>query len=177
MSATGTLVRLRALKPDDTSNWLQWINDPDVMDGLDRAIPVTAEQHAEYIRKNVVQNDAAVWYAIEDAVKGEHIGIVWLWDIHRRHRRAEVRIVISPAHAGHGYGTASLNQVAHYAFNTLGLHKLYAYVHARNAASRRAFESAGFRQEAVLQDEAFSNGAFSEVFRMIRLSDGDARTQ
>jgi diamine N-acetyltransferase len=129
MSATGTLVRLRALTSDDASNWLQWINDPDVMDGLDRAVPVTADQHAEYIRKNVVQNDTAVWYAIEEAVKGRHIGVVWLWDIHWRHRRAEVRIVIAPSHAGQGYGKASLQQVARYAFNTLGLHKLYAYVH------------------------------------------------
>lgn len=177
MSATGALVRLRALQPDDTSNWLAWINDPDVMDGLDRAVPVTAEQHAEYIRKNVVQNDAAVWYAIEDAVKGEHIGIVWLWDIHRRHRRAEVRIVIAPAYAGHGYGTASLNQVAQYAFDTLGLHKLYAYVHERNDRSRRAFERAGFQQEAVLRAEAFWNGGFRDVFRLARLSNGDSRAQ
>ncbi len=141
------------------------------MDGLDRALPATAEQHERYIRQNVTENRTAVWFAVETAKDREHIGIIWLWDINERHRRAEVRIVIAPAAAGRGYGPDALQALSDYAFRTLGLHKLYAYIHERNGRSRSAFERAGFYVEAELKEDAFWNGAFATVWRLARLAE------
>jgi len=169
MNETGERVRLRPLRPSDYGRWLEWINDPVNMDGLDRALPASAEQHEQYIRANVTENRAAVWFAVETLSEREHVGIVWLWDVNDRHRRAEVRIVIGSEAAGRGYGPDALNALALYAFRTLGLHKLYAYIHERNQRSRKAFERAGFVLEATLKDEAFWNGAFAPVWRLARI--------
>lgn len=166
----GERVRLRALRPEDYSRWLQWINDPAVMDGLDRALPATEEQHEKYVQQNVTENRNAVWFAAEDLERGQHVGIVWLWDLNERHRRAEVRIIIAPDVTGRGYGPDALNLLSEFAFRTLGLRKLYAYVHERNARSRSAFERAGFTLEATLKDEAFWNGCFASVWRMVRFA-------
>ncbi|HLI95043.1 MAG TPA: GNAT family N-acetyltransferase [Candidatus Baltobacteraceae bacterium] len=171
MSKAGKQVRLRALRPADYEPWLEWINDPAVMDGLDRALPATGEQHDIYIRTNVTDRSDTVWFAVETIEDRSLVGIVWLWEVNNRHRRAEVRIVIDPAASGRGYGPDALRALSEYAFRILGLHKLYAYVHERNARSRAAFERAGFTLEGTLQGEAFWDGNFAAVWRLARFAD------
>ncbi len=171
MSKAGKHVRLRALRPADYGPWLEWINDPTVMDGLDRALPATGEQHQNYIRANVSDRSDTVWFAVETIEDRSLAGIVWLWEVNNRHRRAEIRIIIDPAASGRGYGSAALRAISDYAFQVLGLHKLYAYVHERNARSRAAFERAGFALEATLQGEAFRDGNFAAVWRLARFAD------
>ena len=171
MTNAGELVRLRSVQASDHAPWLQMINDPAVMDGLDRALPATAEQHERYIRANVTENPNAVWFAVETLKDGKFAGIVWLWDVNNRHRRAEVRIAIAPAASGSGYGSDALRALCGYAFHTLGLHKLYAYIHERNVRSRAAFERAGFSLEATLSGEAFWKGSYAAVWRLARFSD------
>jgi RimJ/RimL family protein N-acetyltransferase len=170
MTNAGELVRLRSVQASDHAPWLEMINDPEVMDGLDRALPATADQHERYIRANVTENPNAVWFAVETLDDRRFAGIVWLWDVNNRHRRAEVRIAIAPSASGKGYGPDALRAICTYAFQTLGLHKLYAYVHERNARSRAAFERAGFSLEATLEDEAFWKGTYATVWRLARIA-------
>jgi len=171
MAKAGKHVRLRSLRPADHGPWLEWINHPAVMEGLDRALPATSEQHERYIRANVTERSDAVWFAVETAQQDQFVGVVWLWDVNTRHRRAEVRIVIDPTASGRGYGSDAVRALSEYAFGTLGLHKLYAYVHERNPRSRAAFERAGFTLEATLEGEAFWNGSFAAVWRLARFAE------
>lgn len=167
MAADG--VRLRAVEQGDVDQWRMWINRADVMEGLDRVLPATEEEHRTFVERYVAGNAAAIWFSI-DAPDGTYVGNIWLWDLHWRHRRAEIRVFVAhPDYQGRGLASAAIARVADYAFETLGLHKLYAYVHASNERSRRAFESAGFSEEAVLHEEAFRDGAFSDVWRLCRV--------
>jgi RimJ/RimL family protein N-acetyltransferase len=157
---------LRAIEARDLAAWREWINRPDVMEGLDRVLPATEDEHRQFVERHVAGNRSAVWFSI-DAQDGTYVGAIWLWDIHWRHRRAEVRLFIGhESYAGLGLGALALRQVTEYAFATLGLHKVYAYVHSSNERSRRAFQRAGFKEEALLRDEAFRDGAFADVARM-----------
>lgn len=164
-----TTCHLRALDGNDSAQWCSWMNRQDVMDGLDRAKPVTAEQHEDYIEKNVTKNENAIWFAIE-AEDGVYVGNVWLWDIHWRHRRAEMRIFVAhEGYQGRGIGTAAIEQISAYASSVLGLHKVYAYVHETNVPSQKAFQAAGFAVEAKLNEEAYRDGAFHAVLRLAKI--------
>jgi ribosomal-protein-alanine N-acetyltransferase len=171
MTAPKATVRLRAVEQRDVEQWRAWINDPEVMEGLDRVLPATEEEHRRFIERHVAGNDPAVWFSIE--ADGAYVGNVWLWDVHWRHRRAEVRLFVGErAVRGSGVGTAAIAAISEYAFGKLGLHKLVAYVHASNEASRKAFEAAGYDVEGELREEAFRDGAFHAVARMARLNLG-----
>ncbi|MDQ2681308.1 MAG: GNAT family N-acetyltransferase [Candidatus Eremiobacteraeota bacterium] len=171
MQSSGGSIRLRPVERKDLELWRDWINRDEIMAGLDRALPVTQAEHERFFERNVVGNDRAVWFAIEAVDSADFIGIIWLWDVDWRHRRGEVRVFIGePTSAGKHYGRAAIDAASTFAFRTLGLHKLYAYVHARNGRSRAAFESAGFRLEATLEKEAFWDGGFFDVWRVCRLS-------
>ncbi len=172
MPESGANVRLRAVEQGDVEQWRAWINDPDVMEGLDRVLPATEDEHRRFIERNIAGNDTAIWFSIE--VDGKYAGNIWLWDVHSRHRRGEVRLFVGDAATrGRGVGIAAIRAIAAYGFDKLGLHKLVAYVHESNEASRKAFEAAGFFEEALLRDEAFRDGEFKAVRRMARL-DKDA---
>jgi RimJ/RimL family protein N-acetyltransferase len=159
-------VTLRAVEARDLAVWRDWINRPDVMDGLDRVLPATEEEHRSFVERHVAGNQSAVWFSM-DAGDGTYVGAAWLWDIHWRHRRAEVRLFVGhPDYGGQGIGAQAIAAIAEYAFGTLGLQKLYAYVHVSNPRSLRAFEKAGFGQEALLRGEAFRDGAFTDVVRL-----------
>ena len=169
-------VTLRAVEQRDVDQWREWINRPDVMEGLDRVLPATEEEHRRFIERNVAGNTSSVWFSIE-AEDGTYVGNIWLWDLHWRHRRAEVRLFVAhPDYQGRGLATAALERVANYAFNDLGLHKLYAYVHSSNERSRRAFESAGYVEEATLRSEAYRDGHFTDVWRLCKVASSASQT-
>jgi len=169
MVLRGRRIGLRAVESDvEREIWRGWINRPDVMEGMDRAVVASAAEHRRYVDEAVAAS-LAVFYGIEPLEQPQLVGIVWLWDVDRLGGRAEVRIVIgAPAARGRGYGTDALDVVAADAFGRLGLRELYAYVHAGNEASRRAFERAGFALEATLQREARRDGREVDVHRLSR---------
>ncbi len=165
------LVRLRAVESDEYETWRAWISRADVVDDMDRAVRPSADEHRRFV-ENAVASERAQFFGIETLEQPRLVGIVWLWELERRHRRAEVGIVVGdPAARGHGYGSDALDALAAHAFGPLGLRKLYAYVHAHNAASRRAFERAGFALEATLEREALRGDRATDVHRLRRFAD------
>ncbi|GAC1576690.1 MAG: GNAT family protein [Candidatus Elarobacter sp.] len=167
----GRLVCLRAIESDDdVETWRSWINRPDVMDGMDRAVIATPQGHRRYVGESQAAGRAE-FFGIDALDGGRLVGVIWLWDVDRRHRRAEVRIVIGDSAArGRGYGADAVDVLARHAFVALGMRKLYAYVHAANAASLRAFERAGFCVEATLEREAYRDGRETDVYRLRRFA-------
>jgi len=138
------------------------------MDVMDRAWPVSDVEHEAWFAALAAERDR-VYFAIERADTGQHIGNVWLWGIDWRHRRAEVRIVIGePAECGRGSGSQAIDAIARYAFARLNLHKLIAYVLATNAPAQRAFEKACFEREATLKEDRWANTAFVDVHLLSR---------
>jgi RimJ/RimL family protein N-acetyltransferase len=172
MMVSGRLTRLRAIEPAELETWRGWINRPDVMEGMDRAVQPSAVEHRRYV-EDALAAERAVFLGIETLRAPRLVGVVWLWDLDPRHRRAEVRIVVGdPDARGKGYGADALEALAAHAFGALGLRKLYAYVHSGNAASQRAFERAGYTVEATLEREAFRGGRETDVHRLRRFADG-----
>ncbi len=170
MRLEGRTVILRPIDPADLERWRAWVNDPEIAGFLDRALPVSGPEHEHFFETMVIGNPRAVWFALErPGAPDDYIGNVWLWDLDARHRRAEVRILIGDRSAwGTGAGTEALQILAGYAFEKLGIQKLYAYVHARNPRAARSFVKAGYIEEARHAREAFWDGQFQDILRFAR---------
>jgi RimJ/RimL family protein N-acetyltransferase len=99
------------------------------------------------------------------------VGNVWLWDIDRRHGKAELRVVIGRQEArGKGLGVEAIDQLCRHAFERLGLHRVYAYVLAINPAARRAFERAGFVLEGTLRDDRRAGDGYVDGYLLARVN-------
>jgi RimJ/RimL family protein N-acetyltransferase len=163
-------VRLEPLDARHLERTLAWVNDPELSRLLDRALPVTATEHEQWFRGLSDRADCR-YFAVETS-EGRHLGNVWLWNIDRRHRRAEARIVIGdPAGTDRGIGTQALGLLTTFAFDSMGLHKLYAYVLAFNLRAKRAFEKAGFQIEGLLRADRWSDAGWDDVYLLARLQE------
>ncbi len=165
---TGTRVRLVSLARPHLVATRRWANDPEIMRLMDRAQPVAQSEHDAWFEGLSRRHDCA-YFAIETS-EPRHVGNVWLWAIDRRHRKAEVRVVIGEATArGCGIGAEAIDLLCRYAFDDLGLHRVYAYVLAINPSARRAFERAGFAFEGTLRDDRWSGDRFVDADLLARL--------
>jgi RimJ/RimL family protein N-acetyltransferase len=66
--------------------------------------------------------------------------------------QVELGWVFHPAIHGRGYATEATKRLLELAFGTLGAHRVFAQLDARNEASARLCEIVGMRQEALLRE-------------------------
>ena len=148
----------------------EWANDPELMRLMDRKQPVLPAEHEAWFASLRRRADCA-YFAIETLDGRAHIGNVWLWDIDRRHRKAELRVVVGDRGArGQGLGAEAIDRLCRHAFDTLGLHRVYAYVLDINPSARRAFERAGFTLEGTLRDDRWAVDRFIDTYLLARVN-------
>ncbi|MEU8591772.1 GNAT family protein [Streptomyces sp. NPDC048664] len=82
----------------------------------------------------------------EPAVVGE----VRLTLADARARQAEIGWLLNPRFQGRGYASEAAHALAALAFDTLGVHRVYARLDVQNTASVRVCERLGMRREAHL---------------------------
>ena len=162
----GKRVRLRPFEWEDAEKYRLCVNDPVVMSLVDRALPVTLEEHRRWY-ESIIANPRSVIFAVETVDSKRFVGCVWLYDIDDRHRHGEVRILIGDKrYWGKGMGTEAISLLSQFAFEKLNLHKIYAYVLASNPRASEAFEKVGFTREGLLKKDRYVNGVFVDVVRL-----------
>lgn len=146
--------------------YLDWVNHEEYARLLGRSIPVTRLEHDNWYRSQMSASNS-VFFAVETIEGGNYLGNVWLHNIHWVNRNAELRILLgAPNAGGKGYGTRACRLLLRFAFEKLGLNKVYLYVSSVNPRAARAFEKAGFSEEGTLHQEFFVDGQFVNVKRM-----------
>jgi RimJ/RimL family protein N-acetyltransferase len=162
----GQRVSLQPFTPDQSRQYLEWVNDSAVAMAVTRALPVSPLEHQRWYESAVTRSDA-VFFSVVTRETQEYVGNVWLWGVHSVHRSAELRILLgSPTARGRGYGSESCELLLDFAFRHLNLNKVYLYVLESNVAARRTFEKAGFRQEGLLTGEFYVDGRYQNALRM-----------
>jgi RimJ/RimL family protein N-acetyltransferase len=155
---TGRLVRLRALRPDDTQAIVANLADPDVVRYLDSWAwgPYGVEQAQEFINR---RDESSVTWAVEEREGSQCVGVTGLHDIDLRHRHCFWGICIGPPTIwGRGYGSDACRLATDFAFKHLGLEKVYLYVYEPNRRGRRAYEKAGYRLEGTFPRDHWIDG-------------------
>jgi RimJ/RimL family protein N-acetyltransferase len=93
-----------------------------------------------------------------EATDGQVVGTCTLAGIDPANRRAELGFALGRAHWGRGYMTAALPAVLAFAFDRLGLHRVFADTDPRNAASIRTLDRLGFVREGLLREHYLVQG-------------------
>ncbi len=157
---------LRPLVPGDAEPLLAYRSLPAVARYVPFA-PMTREQITERLAgrwavRAITAEGEGVVAGIERADTGELVGDVSLWLSSSEHRCAELGWLLHPAHGGQGFATEAAHAVLHLAFDRLGVHRVVAGVDARNAPSLALCERLGMRREAVLVENEWFKGEWSD---------------
>lgn len=148
---TGTLVRLAAVDPDETSkSTVQWGRDSEYRRLMDSDPPrlFSVKASREWMKKQLEEEPDTYWFAIrtleDDRLLGEIDLAVTSWGS----RDAFVGIGIGEREFwGKGYGTDAMNLTLRYAFTELNLRRVSLDVFEFNERAVRSYEKVGFHME------------------------------
>jgi RimJ/RimL family protein N-acetyltransferase len=161
-------IYLRALELDDLDRIHKWHNDPALYQTLGGAFrPISRAACESWLRKKIAYSTTELNLAICLTTTSQQIGNTYLRNIDWVARHAEAHIFIGDSEQrGKGYGTIARRLLIEYAFEKLGLMRLYVFVLADNQASIRMNEKCGFVLEGRLRKHAFKEGEFKDVIVM-----------
>ena len=118
-------------------------------------------------------------FAIRTLVDSKHIGNCAIYDIDRNRAEAQMGIIIGDRRFwGQGYGTDAFMTLISYAFNQLGMRRLYLKTLEDNRRARNCFARCGFKtcgsllengHTYVLMEQSYEDYVSRELASMKRL--------
>jgi ribosomal-protein-alanine N-acetyltransferase len=152
---------LRPIRIEDASALFAARGDPEVMRYWDWPAQESVAEVEAVFRAHIPELDAGEtkWWTVALSPDGPAIGECDLSEIDAHHARAELGFLFARAHWGKGYAYEAARAAMAYGFNTLGLERLGARVHAGNDASVRLLERLGFAYEGRLKGHIVRDGA------------------
>jgi len=150
----GQAVCLRPLEEADVPLLTRWYGDDDVRYWLhlseDSADMLTEDAHRERYERLRADPARVLWRI--DTLVGQPIGSLTLSDINGVHGRAELGVMIGEKDRwARGYGTDAIRLALRYAFDHLGLRKVYLITDVDNERAIRCYEKCGFVREGLLR--------------------------
>ncbi|MCW2778021.1 MAG: GCN5-related N-acetyltransferase [Frankiales bacterium] len=156
---------LRAFRPDDVDGLLPMHSDPESV----RYVPygVRDREAVEQVLQRKVASDGLradgdlLELAVDLAADGTLVGDLLVALRSAADGTVEVGYLFSRAHQGRGYATEAVRALVDLCVDGLGARRVVARVDARNTRSRALLTRLGFRQEALLVENAVFKGELS----------------
>jgi RimJ/RimL family protein N-acetyltransferase len=164
-------LRLRLLTEADVDDVHAWMSDPDVARYQlyePRSREVVAEKVREYSTAVTLAKDGDYLQpgielpATADAAS-RVVGIVFFRLASVDDLTAEIGWALAAEFHGKGYAFEAASAVLDLAFRTIGLHRVYAELDPRNAASIALCERLGMRSEAYLVQNLMFKGEWADT--------------
>jgi RimJ/RimL family protein N-acetyltransferase len=149
---------LREWRAEDAQSLVQHANNRAVSRNLAEIFPYpyTADDADKWLTRFVGVSPQTQFAIVVDGAAVGGIGLFLGSDIHRR--SAEIGYWLGEAHWGKGIMTEAVRAVTRYAFSTFDVAHVFAGLFARNDASRRVLEKAGFVFEGRLRRHVTRDG-------------------
>ncbi|MET9616668.1 GNAT family N-acetyltransferase [Kitasatospora indigofera] len=149
----GTLVRLRALRPEDAQHHTRWRNDPHVVHWAAAGDPGFGPVTAEAVglgfdtMLRLDPRESAV-FTIENLTDGQVVGMADYRDLDPYAAVATLGVTIGERELwGKGHGTDALRLLVDHLFGAYPLHRLELDTWSGNERAVRAFTRLGFHEE------------------------------
>ena len=164
MTASEARLRLRPIRVEDADTILEWINDPAVTQNFAALGKITRDEEVAFLESTIASAQDRL-FAIE-TFDGEFLGTAGIHRIWWPARNGRLGILIGRKEAhGKGFAQEALRLLCAVGFGDLGLHKVWLVHYATNERMRHIAKKLGFREEGVLRDEYFHQGAFHDMVR------------
>ena len=145
---------LREYANADVAALNQLRNNAQVNEHLFRKNAETPEKTAAIIGQlqQSFKDKTGLNWAIADRATQQHIGYLGFWKVEGTYKRAEAGYLLHPSWWRKGLMSEALSAALMYAFRSMGLNRVEAFVKPSNAASVRLLQQQGFKQEACLRE-------------------------
>jgi diamine N-acetyltransferase len=160
----GERIVLRAIERQDLPNYVEWFNDPVVLEYFGRYRPLSLAEEEQWYEQ-MLQDPKTCNFAVE--LEGRHVGGAGFTDIDGRNASAEVGLFIGlPELWDQGLGFDILQALLHFGFEQLNLNRIYLRVFSRNERAVHLYEKLGFKHEGRWRQAKFRNGRYQDLLWM-----------
>lgn len=159
----GERVYLRPINLEDTELIVKWRNSDAVRPYFIYQKPFTKEGHLNWL-KTMIDSGKGFQFIVCNKKDDKPIGCTYLRDYDKEHNKIEYGVFLGSEEVkGKGIGTEILKLTLLFAFDILGVHKVFARAFSDNPASIKSFLKCGFEKEAHLKDEVYVNGQYRDI--------------
>jgi diamine N-acetyltransferase len=123
-------------------------------------LPATVEKTHNWFNNNI-GNESRSDFSFRNR-EGALVAFGGFTSIDKIHRNAEFYIMVNPEMHGKGIGSKVSRWLFNYAFEKLGLNKIYLYTNNTNERAYQLYEKCSFRLEGLLIKHKFKNGKFED---------------
>jgi diamine N-acetyltransferase len=156
------MIHLRALKPEDASGMLEWLNDF----SISQYFTFAYKQHdLESVYQYIYEanhEDKHHHYAIANE-QDQYLGTISLKNIDQVNGHAEYAIAIRKSFHGQGIGEKASRILLELAKVELKLHKVYLSVLTNNQAAIHLYEKLGFKQKGLFEDHVLKSDGYQDL--------------
>ncbi len=165
----GKRIRFRALERPDLARCQQWLNDPEVIEGLIHIVPLSSLDEDHWFEQAMRREPESRPLAIEvqDGGDWRYVGNIGFMNLEWPARCAEFGIFIGDKSLWNkGYGSEAVELLLQHGFQTLNLNRIYLHVFSNNPRARRSYEKAGFVLEGTLRQAVYRHGQYLDMLVM-----------
>ncbi len=157
----GRNIYLRALAPEDvTSDYLSWLNDPEVLRYRMARLPTTRRQLMSWV-ENLSAADRLV-LTIRLNSDDRHVGNISLSTFEWTHGSAELAIMIGAKDIwGMGVGSEAISLITSHAFTAMGLHRVWA--ESANPSFNKSMQKLNWTHEGTKREAFFVDGRHEAI--------------
>lgn len=134
-------------------------NEPSFRDGFLIETPTSQNMVERYIEESIEGDDDSINLLICSG--GDAVGAVSLLNMQRSHGMLHYWVL--PDARGNGYATEASALLLDHAFNTVGLHRVYAWAINANEASQAILRRLGFTHEGTYREHVFIDGSYRDT--------------
>jgi RimJ/RimL family protein N-acetyltransferase len=157
---------LRPFRRSDISYFLNWFNDPEVVQYVDMYLPMTEMSEEKFIEELGTTRAKSDIILVVEATEGDStkpIGNCGLHSISPKDHNATFGIVIGEKdYWSKGYGEEAARLLINYGFQQLNLHRISSAAAAFNERSIKLHKKLGFIEEGRLRQAMFKNGQYHD---------------
>jgi len=159
--------------PDDVGNLFLWLNDAEAAQSDAHYRPVDPLAFKDWLDRHTKAMPAL--FVIRILRPARAVGFVLFKNLNPPFRVAELGVRIGAEQdRGKGFGSAAIALALDYAWNSLNLRRVSLTVFAGNDRAVAAYTRAGFREEGLMRQAAFSGGQWHDVVMMAALNPAEA---
>lgn len=157
---------LRGVRSEDANELYRIYSDAEVarydnFEPMTRVVQATAA--IETFKMEFGAHERVRWVVTQRLDRSALVGSCWMGNFDIIAQRCEIGYELLRSEWNRGYGSELVASLTSFAFRSLGLNRVEAYVDAQNAASRRVLEKSGFTTEGELRERDFYHGEFHNV--------------
>lgn len=155
-------IKLRKLKTEDAEPMLTWMKNPDIYKNMQYNPEEQTLERCRVFIENSWTDESNLHFAVTDADE-RYMGTVSLKNVDHKNSNAEFAIALCTEYMGKGIASAAMAEIMSYAFETLGLQKVYLYVRKDNERAVKFYEKMKLRFEGCFEQHLCVQGEFKDI--------------